>query len=255
MVKRAMAGRMLVRTAAPAGRTRSQRRRRRSARTSSSGTGRVSLSDLASSLLSNFPSAAALKCRQRKKQWLTQLQAKVEFLSNENERLSAALVSSREEIARLSALVGAGAVALPPHHAANGVPVSVGAPVGMMHPGSHGHGGHPQMQHHHRASSNSSGGSAASGAGGFAQPPPPSATLSSSSVSSYHHHQQHQQQQHSYGAHLGGPTLQGTRSPASEGGRSSRGSVSGGGGGGYEGSPPYHHQQTQVAVGGRGYGY
>lgn len=53
---------------------------------------------------------AALKCRQRKKAWLTQLQAKVEFLSTENERLSSALVSSREEIARLSALVQSGAV-------------------------------------------------------------------------------------------------------------------------------------------------
>ncbi|KIJ56585.1 hypothetical protein M422DRAFT_238208 [Sphaerobolus stellatus SS14] len=49
---------------------------------------------------------AALKCRQRKKAWLAQLQAKVEFLSNENERLTTALVSSREEISRLNALLG-----------------------------------------------------------------------------------------------------------------------------------------------------
>ena len=34
------------------------------------------------------------------------MQAKVEFLQNENERLSGALVSAREEITRLSALVG-----------------------------------------------------------------------------------------------------------------------------------------------------
>ncbi|KAH9938727.1 uncharacterized protein B0H18DRAFT_968454 [Fomitopsis serialis] len=53
---------------------------------------------------------AALKCRQRKKAWLSQLQAKVEYLSNENERLTAALVASREEISRLSALVGAASV-------------------------------------------------------------------------------------------------------------------------------------------------
>jgi len=50
---------------------------------------------------------AALKCRQRKKAWLTQLQAKVEFLTAENERLTTALVSSREEISRLNAMVGA----------------------------------------------------------------------------------------------------------------------------------------------------
>jgi len=56
---------------------------------------------------------AALKCRQRKKAWLAQLQAKVEFLSNENERLTSALVSSREEISRLSALVGGAGVVGP----------------------------------------------------------------------------------------------------------------------------------------------
>lgn len=48
---------------------------------------------------------AALKCRQRKKAWLTALQAKVEFLTAENERLSNALVTSREEVARLSQAV------------------------------------------------------------------------------------------------------------------------------------------------------
>ena len=50
---------------------------------------------------------AALKCRQRKKAWLAQLQAKVEFLTAENERLTVALMSSREEISRLNSLVGA----------------------------------------------------------------------------------------------------------------------------------------------------
>jgi ATF/CREB family transcription factor len=48
---------------------------------------------------------AALKCRQRKKAWLQALQAKVEFLTTENERLSNALVTSREEVARLSQAV------------------------------------------------------------------------------------------------------------------------------------------------------
>lgn len=56
-------------------------------------------------------SPAALKCRQRKKAWLAQLQAKVEFLQNENERLSQALMSAREEITRLSSLVGTSAAA------------------------------------------------------------------------------------------------------------------------------------------------
>jgi ATF/CREB family transcription factor len=64
---------------------------------------------------------AALKCRQRKKAWLSQLQAKVEFLTQENERLQAALVSAREEIARLSA------AAVIPVQGSNhpGAPVSV----------------------------------------------------------------------------------------------------------------------------------
>lgn len=48
---------------------------------------------------------AALKCRQRKKAWLNQLQAKVEYLSTENERLQNTTVTMREEISRLSAVV------------------------------------------------------------------------------------------------------------------------------------------------------
>jgi ATF/CREB family transcription factor len=55
-----------------------------------------------------YPFLAALKCRQRKKAWLASLQAKVEYLTNENDRLNSALISSREEISRLSALVAAG---------------------------------------------------------------------------------------------------------------------------------------------------
>ena len=49
--------------------------------------------------------SAALKCRQRKKAWLNQLQAKVEYLTSENERLLNTTVSMREEISRLSAVV------------------------------------------------------------------------------------------------------------------------------------------------------
>ncbi|KAH7100571.1 hypothetical protein BKA62DRAFT_771341 [Auriculariales sp. MPI-PUGE-AT-0066] len=66
---------------------------------------------------------AALKCRQRKKAWLSQLQAKVEFLTTENERLNAALLKSSEEINRLTALVNAASVVQP--NGAPGAPVSV----------------------------------------------------------------------------------------------------------------------------------
>lgn len=72
---------------------------------------------------------AALKCRQRKKAWLAQLQAKVEYLSQENERLTTALISSRDEISRLSALVGgAGVVGQMPM---NGVVTGGNQPVSM----------------------------------------------------------------------------------------------------------------------------
>lgn len=65
---------------------------------------------------------AALKCRQRKKAWLAQLQAKVEYLQNENESLSQALMSAREEITRLSALVGASAAGVGTVTVVPGVP-------------------------------------------------------------------------------------------------------------------------------------
>ena len=79
---------------------------------------------------------AALKCRQRKKAWLASLQAKVEYLTTENERLASALVSSREEISRLSSLVGnsvigpggptVGPGVVPPNGVtSNGQPVSI----------------------------------------------------------------------------------------------------------------------------------
>ncbi|QRV76659.1 transcription factor atf1 [Ceratobasidium sp. AG-Ba] len=61
---------------------------------------------------------AALKCRQRKKAWLNQLQAKVEYLTAENDRLTSTLTGMRDEVTRLSAIVvahrdcGLGGVAL-----------------------------------------------------------------------------------------------------------------------------------------------
>ncbi|KAK9768249.1 Transcription factor [Basidiobolus ranarum] len=48
---------------------------------------------------------AALKCRQRKKQWLTNLQSKVEYLAQENETLESQATSLREEIINLKTLL------------------------------------------------------------------------------------------------------------------------------------------------------
>ena len=48
---------------------------------------------------------AALKCRQRKKQWLANLQAKVELFSTENDALSGQVTQLREEIVSLKGLL------------------------------------------------------------------------------------------------------------------------------------------------------
>jgi ATF/CREB family transcription factor len=48
---------------------------------------------------------AALKCRQRKKQWLANLQVKVEMFSNENDVLTATISSLREEILNLKTIL------------------------------------------------------------------------------------------------------------------------------------------------------
>ncbi|KAL8782215.1 MAG: hypothetical protein Q9213_005581 [Squamulea squamosa] len=48
---------------------------------------------------------AALKCRQRKKQWLANLQAKVEIFSSENDSLSAQVNSLRDEIVQLKQIL------------------------------------------------------------------------------------------------------------------------------------------------------
>ncbi|KAF9994516.1 hypothetical protein BGZ65_009850 [Modicella reniformis] len=48
---------------------------------------------------------AALKCRQRKKQWLSNLQAKVEYLTTDNEHLLTQTVALRDEIIHLKALL------------------------------------------------------------------------------------------------------------------------------------------------------
>ncbi|KAI8991666.1 hypothetical protein BDF20DRAFT_54978 [Mycotypha africana] len=48
---------------------------------------------------------AALKCRQRKKQWLLNLQARVEFLTNDNEQLQLEAEALRKEIMDLKTLL------------------------------------------------------------------------------------------------------------------------------------------------------
>lgn len=48
---------------------------------------------------------AALKCRQRKKQWLSNLQAKVDFYGSENDALSAQISQMREEIVNLKTIL------------------------------------------------------------------------------------------------------------------------------------------------------
>jgi len=48
---------------------------------------------------------AALKCRQRKKQWLANLQAKVEMYSSENDNLSAQISQLRDEVVNLKTLL------------------------------------------------------------------------------------------------------------------------------------------------------
>jgi len=48
---------------------------------------------------------AALKCRQRKKQWLANLQAKVELFSTENDALSQSVTQLREELVNLKTIM------------------------------------------------------------------------------------------------------------------------------------------------------
>ena len=50
-------------------------------------------------------SVAALKCRQRKKQWLANLQSKVEMFSSENDQLSAQISTLREEVVALKTML------------------------------------------------------------------------------------------------------------------------------------------------------
>ncbi|KAG9038347.1 hypothetical protein FRB95_001759 [Tulasnella sp. JGI-2019a] len=71
---------------------------------------------------------AALKCRQRKKAWHSDLQRRVEFLTSENERLRGTVVSMRDEVTRLSAVVvahrscGLGGIVVPGQHGVSSSP-------------------------------------------------------------------------------------------------------------------------------------
>jgi len=110
-----------------------QRRRKRSGGISWSATGKVGYVLLLVTMDHRLTIVclAALKCRQRKKAWLAQLQAKVEYLTTENERLTSALVASRDEISRLSAMVGgAGVVGLGSSNGSTGQPLSMSVNMG-----------------------------------------------------------------------------------------------------------------------------
>ena len=51
--------------------------------------------------------AAALKCRQRKKAWLANLQSKVEMLTTDNDTLQQTVTNLKEEIQSLRAILQA----------------------------------------------------------------------------------------------------------------------------------------------------
>lgn len=56
-------------------------------------------------LLTSSLRVAALKCRQRKKQWLANLQNKVDVYQQENDQLSQQITSLREEVVNLKTLL------------------------------------------------------------------------------------------------------------------------------------------------------
>lgn len=51
------------------------------------------------------PRVAALKCRQRKKQWLANLQQKVELYTAENDSLNAQVTQLRDEVVNLKTIL------------------------------------------------------------------------------------------------------------------------------------------------------
>ncbi|KAG0364542.1 hypothetical protein BC939DRAFT_467243 [Gamsiella multidivaricata] len=128
---------------------------------------------------------AALKCRQRKKQWLANLQQKVEYLTTDNEHLQSQTAALRDEIIHLKALLLAHKDC--PVAQANGV-----YPETISLSNSHNHGG--GMMGPDRSGYSMQGGPGPQGRGGPNQPrgslplpPPPPG----------HHH----------GGMLGGPRM------------------------------------------------
>jgi hypothetical protein len=92
---------------------------------------------------------AALKCRQRKKQWLNELQHKVEILTQENETLQQTAVQIREEAAQLRAILLGHkdcqmSVGLPGMHAGQSVTIGqmLGGPANLYPPQQQ-----PHMRH------------------------------------------------------------------------------------------------------------
>ncbi|KAF9945179.1 hypothetical protein BGZ72_001588, partial [Mortierella alpina] len=120
---------------------------------------------------------AALKCRQRKKQWLSNLQAKVEYLTTDNEHLQNQTAALRDEIIHLKALLLAHKDC--PIAQANGVYAET---IGMAGHGgimTHGRPPHPmqqQPQHHQQHQQAGLGpgrGGPSQQRGGLPPPPPP----------------------------------------------------------------------------------
>lgn len=81
-----------------------------------------------------LPLIAALKCRQRKKQWLSQLQNKVEYLTADNETLQSTVTRLREEVSNLRAVLGAHG------DCQMNVPSGPGGPVGITSVNAYMHG-------------------------------------------------------------------------------------------------------------------
>lgn len=84
-----------------------------------------------------FSLAAALKCRQRKKAWLANLQSKVEMLTTDNDTLNSTVTNLKEEIQSLRAILQA--------HA-NCPIAATAAPAGRAPPPPQGGPGYPPQQ-------------------------------------------------------------------------------------------------------------
>ncbi|ORZ13654.1 hypothetical protein BCR42DRAFT_418800 [Absidia repens] len=137
---------------------------------------------------------AALKCRQRKKQWLNNLQAKVEYLTNDNEQLQIQTNSLRDEIMNLKTLLLAHKDC-PISQANNGLPTNMNSKtMGTQPP--------PPSQQQQPSLLHSTGGS---NAASTVSSVPTTATMApmytqrpfnnqSSPVNHPHHHQQRQHQ-------------------------------------------------------------